>query len=101
MNEVIWKDKVAGNGMTDVEYAVFLRDYLNDQDEIAVTFTKKDGSERRMICTRNLGLIPSDFYPKNKALYVIATDVVQVFDLEKRDWRAFNISTVKNIEWNL
>ena len=100
MNEVIWKDKVAGNGMTDVEYAVFLRDYLNDQDEIAVTFTKKDGSERRMICTRNLGLIPSDFYPKNTAT-VITTDAVQVFDLEKTAWRAFNISTVKHIEWNL
>lgn len=58
-----------------------------------VTFEKRDGSERTMICTLKDDLLP----------YVSATDMrdsvrqndyIPVYDLEEQAWRAFKPSKV-------
>jgi hypothetical protein len=63
---------------------------------VVVTFTKKDGSQRIMACTTNEAIIEAkggsaDYIP-------IGTETVTVFDLEKNNWRSFNLSTVTNTE---
>lgn len=62
-----------------------------------VTFTKRDGSERVMICT-----LKDDFLP-----YVGTTDLsegrkfndmISVWDIEEKAWRAFKPSRVIKFE---
>lgn len=60
-------------------------------------FTKKDGSERIMIATVNLNLIPSEQHPENPGRY-IKEDVVRVFDLQKQGWRSINLATLEALE---
>lgn len=73
-------------------------------EEISVTFTKADGTDRTMLCTKQFSKIPQEFHPKtNKVVKldengnVIETDLISVWDLEKQGWRSFNFSKVKEI----
>jgi hypothetical protein len=59
---------------------------------VTVTFIKKDGTERTMKCTRNLKLIPEDKHPKG--VKKETGDVLPVFDLDKNDWRSFDLNDV-------
>jgi hypothetical protein len=59
-----------------------------------VTFTKADGTDRVMKCTKNNEHIPSEFHPKNQSNGVVS-DNINVWDLEKGGWRSFNITKVK------
>ena len=60
-----------------------------------ITFLKKDGSEREMICTLKSDLIPyiSTTKPISKQDRV-ESDYMPVYDLEERAWRAFKPSKV-------
>ena len=65
---------------------------------VTVQFTKKDGTERVMKCTRNVNEIPADQLPKgdkNLSEEKVETDNIKVFDIEANGWRSFNYSTVK------
>jgi hypothetical protein len=62
---------------------------------VTVTFTKKDGSDRVMKCTRNPGMIPAEYQPKNSEESVEINDNIRVFDVENLGWRSFNFSTLK------
>lgn len=60
-----------------------------------VTFTKKDGTERHMICTLKSDIIPHVPATKpapDKAR--VEVDYMPVYDLEERAWRAFKPSKV-------
>lgn len=81
------------------EFADWLREYLSES-KITVTFTKKDGTDRVMECTRNFEQIPAEKHPKGSTTVNPTSDAVQVFDLEKQEWRSFNTSSIKHIEWN-
>jgi hypothetical protein len=81
------------------EFAEWMREYLSES-KVAVTFTKKDGSERRMVCTKMIDLIPTDKLPKGTGTQSTG-DAVAAFDLEKQEWRSFNTSSIKHIEWNV
>lgn len=61
---------------------------------VTVTFTKKDGTERVMNCTRASSVIPVDHHPKGDNSTETG-DNIRVFDVEKQDWRSFNFSSVK------
>ena len=66
------------------------------EGSMRVTFTKKDGTERAMICTRSLSLIPADH--QSKAVTEAVTeemDNIRVFDIEAQGWRSFNFSSMK------
>lgn len=84
------------------------QDKLNEllkEGEVIVTFTKKDGSTRTMVCTKNHLLIPSDMlheqsddplHPKKQIKQ--NPNQVRVFDVEKQGWRSFNYSSVTEVE---
>lgn len=61
---------------------------------VDITFTKKDGSDRTMKCTRSLDIIPTAHHPKSDGHYQI-DDNIRVFDVDKCAWRSFNFSSVK------
>jgi hypothetical protein len=81
------------------EFAEWMREYLSEST-VAVTFTKKDGTERRMVCTKKNDMIPADKLPKGTGSQP-AGDAVAAFDIEKQEWRSFNTSSIKHIEWNV
>ena len=83
--------------MKEPEFAEWLRGYLSEST-ITVTFTKKDGTNRVMKCTKQQDLIPSDKQPKGTGSTPTG-DAVAVFDLEAQDWRSFNTSNITRIEW--
>lgn len=68
--------------------------------ETSITFMKKDGTERKMLCTLNENAIPSEKMPKNTGKSQ-SEEVIAVFDVEKTDWRSFRFDSVKNIEFAL
>jgi len=75
-----------------------------DNKGVMVEFTKKDGTERKMLCTLAEALIPEDARPKTKDTEVIAeaaTDVIpevcRVYDLESQGWRSFRWDSVHAI----
>jgi len=60
-----------------------------------VTFTKKDGTERTMLCTLNMDLVPSEHHPKSDGNTTAQTnESVRVYDLEKEAWRSFILDSV-------
>lgn len=63
--------------------------------EVSVTFTKADGTDRVMRCTKWMELIPTENHPKTESTGVNTSDNITVFDLEKGGWRSFNITKVK------
>ena len=74
-------------------------------EAVSVTFTKADGSERTMLCTKMISKIPEAQHPKTDKVVkldengnVIETDLITVYDLEKEGWRSFNFSRLKNIQ---
>lgn len=60
-----------------------------------VIFTKKDGSERLMRCTRDLKRAPHAPIPKNEN-FEDNPDVIRAYDLEAEGWRSFIIANVKS-----
>ncbi len=73
-------------------------------EEVTITFTKADGTDRTMLCTKQFSKIPQEFHPKTDKVVkldengnVIETDLISVWDLEKQGWRSFNFSKVKAI----
>jgi hypothetical protein len=65
--------------------------------ECKVTFTKKDGTERDMLCTLKMDAINEQYHPKggdqgdNPNL-----DIIKVFDTENAGWRSFRVDSVTN-----
>jgi hypothetical protein len=53
-----------------------------------------------MVCTKKSDLIPTDKLPKGTGTQPTG-DAVAAFDLEKQEWRSFNTSSIKHIEWNV
>lgn len=83
----------------DPEFAQYLREYLTEAP-LAVTFTKKDGTKRRLLCTKQASVIPEDKQPKGTG-HTPTGDAVAAFDIEKQEWRSFNTSNITRIEWRV
>ena len=68
-------------------------------DIVTVTFTKKDGSKREMICTTVQDYLPKIDNPCSEiVLTPRETGIVTVWDLEQNGWRSFRFDSVKSIE---
>lgn len=79
------------------ELAVWLKALLHD--EVAtITFTKADGSVRKMKCTTREEHIPKKHFPKGTGSENTNELNIRVFDLEKIGWRSFNMDTVTAID---
>ena len=64
---------------------------------VTVTFTKKNGDERVMECTRNMEKVPPSKFPKS-ALDTTADSTIRVFDIKAQDWRSFVVANVKDFK---
>lgn len=78
------------------------RDWLigvlkDDNRSTVVTFKKKDGTIRKMKCTRNLKLIPEEQHPSTGV--GDSDTAIRVFDLEKQEWRSFIIENVMGVDY--
>jgi hypothetical protein len=65
-----------------------------------ITFTKKDGTERTMKCTRNPESIPTAHRPKDNSNEKSST-AIPVFDLEAEGWRSFIPENIIRIEYDI
>ena len=65
----------------------------------AVTFTKKDGTERLMNCTLRPDLLPVQEIKEDKAPRKISDTTMAVYDLDAQAWRSFTIRAVKRVEF--
>lgn len=77
--------------------SVLAEQYLDAGEIITVTFTKKDGTERTMLCTRNMNAIPQDKHPKGTG-HKKSEWIMVVFDLEKGEWRSFDEGSVLSVQ---
>lgn len=76
----------------------------NLKSGLFVTFTKKDGTERKMQCTLVEGRIPSAKQPKGGSESKdssIAGSAVRVFDTELGEWRSFRWDSITKVEFDL
>lgn len=74
---------------------------LREGHILRVTFTKVDGTERTMLCTKNPQIIAENFAGGEKKTdreHKTAEGVAAVFDLDKNDWRSFRLDSVKSYE---
>jgi hypothetical protein len=79
--------------MTDVN---LLKQHLIE-GEVTVTFTKADGTERVMRCTKKFDLIPAIDQPLPHDEVVEHVDLEKVYDLDIQEWRSYKPSRV--IKW--
>ena len=77
----------------------WLTSLLREQ-EVTISFTKKDGTERKMLCTLAENKIPNEKMPKNSGKSK-SDDALAVFDIEKNEWRSFRWDSVTKIEFDL
>lgn len=79
----------------------WLRDLLHTS-EVSIIFTKKDGTDRKMLCTLMENVIPNDKKPKeSEKIRKVSNESLAVFDVEKQDWRSFRWDSVKSIEFGV
>lgn len=79
-----------------------LEEYFSQHKKIKVLFTKKDGSERTMICSRHAELLPESKQPDGGQEKTTAKPPSEInfpiFDLENQKWKQFTISKLISIE---
>lgn len=89
-------------GADEQEKATFrkwLLDLLKER-EVIVTFTKKDGSERNMLCTLKEGsIIP--YEKKSDKVRIRSEESLSVWDVENGGWRSFRFDTIKHVNFKL
>ena len=64
---------------------------------LKITFEKKDGTVRNMLCTLKSEHIPQQDSSNKGTKKKENPDVLAVFDVEKNAWRSFRIDSV--IQW--
>lgn len=77
----------------------WLKGLLRERD-VTVIFTKKDGTEREMLCTLVESKIPEGKRPIGSGK-VKNDDALAVFDLEKSEWRSFRYDSIKSFATDL
>ena len=67
------------------------------EGKLNVTFTKKNGEERTMLCT-----LMSEFLPETKETEKedkkVNEEVLAGGDLEKEAWRSFRLDSISNVQ---
>ena len=63
---------------------------------VSVTFTKKDGTQRKMICTKNLEMVPEKDQPKGTGTE--APGICCVYE-QGNGWRSFHEDSV--LKWEV
>lgn len=81
-------------------FRVWIRGMLHTND-VTITFTKADGTERVMRCTLDPEKYPPVVVKEGKAPRKESTTAIRVFDLDIKEWRSFTISSVKKVAFDL
>ncbi len=63
-----------------------IKEILREQ-EIKITFTKKDGTERVMRCTLDPNKLPVQESTETSTTRKVSTETMAVFDLDVQGWR--------------
>jgi len=102
-NEANWEETWTHIGGFQELKATFekseIEQALDEGATVSVVFTKADGTERTMLCTKNSEVISEQYTAPEKKSTRERKDisgVVAVFDLEKNDWRSFRLDSVKS-----
>ena len=74
----------------------WLRDAL--KQDLNITFTKVDGTERTMPCTLRADALPPQPVVENKKPKVHKPDTLSVWVLDKNEWRSFRVMNVTSVE---
>lgn len=77
----------------------WLKDHLK-YGPLTVTFLKKDGSERKMLCTLKTEDVPS-YEKKTERVKAVNEETCSVFDIEKQEWRSFRFDSVTQIDFDI
>jgi hypothetical protein len=99
VNDFNVEEEPKGSQINTSEGREWLKGLLRSE-KVRVTFTKKDGTDREMLCTLMSDKIPSEKAPKNTGKSG-SDDAIAVFDLDKTEWRSFRWDSVKKIEFTL
>ena len=75
-----------------------LKTILREQ-EIKITFTKKDGTERVMRCTLDPSKLPVQESTETNTNRKVSTETMAVFDLDVQGWRSFTKKSVKCVDF--
>lgn len=67
---------------------------LLSTDIVTVNFTKKDGSNREMLCTTISDYLPQ---PSGSSTSVPSETLVTVWDLEANAWRSFRFDAITSV----
>ena len=71
------------------------------ENEVSVTFTKRDGTQRAMLCTLSTSRIPGEHIPQGtgdtSSTETVSKEALRVFDLEKTAWRSFRYDSIKSV----
>lgn len=88
---------------TNTEIVDYLTTLFEQGSPATVRFTKKDGTERTMICTKNMEFIPEEHHPKKKdenaPVRKKNDNLFVVFDLQKNEWRSFLKESIISVEY--
>jgi hypothetical protein len=70
-----------------------------ENNVVSVVFNKVDGTQREMNCTLMEDIIPSTIPTKEtKEPRKVNPNVLNVWDIDKRDWRSFRVANVTEYE---
>lgn len=69
---------------------------LLKETTLIVSFTKLDGDERVMTCTKSFNIIPEESRPKTDKASSLGT--VTVWDINAKGWRSFKYDRIIKIE---
>lgn len=68
---------------------------------VTVIFTKKDGTERTMLCTTSKDLTPVVESTEPKKERKPNDEVMPVYDLESKAWKSFRWDSLKQVRFEL
>ena len=69
----------------------------NLKQDLEITFTKVDGTERVMNCTLSEDIVPPLDTTAVKQKRIQNPDVLAVWDIEANGWRSFRFDSIKSI----
>ena len=75
-----------------------IKEILHTQ-ELKITFTKKDGTERVMRCTLETNKLPVQESTETNTTRKVSTETMAVFDLDAQGWRSFTKKSVKCVDF--
>lgn len=102
-NPIHWTNLMTDDELKELRNSPEFKEWIlgilaDNNTSTVITFKKKDGTIRKMKCTRNPNLIPEDQRPKD-GISIEESTTIRAFDLEKKEWRSFIIENVMSVDY--